>query len=863
MISRLLFAGLGLVWAASAQVASGPVPAAQGLLERLLPAHARYFLLETIDRDPAGDVFELESRAGKIVLRGNNGVALASALNWYLKYYCRAHVSWCGDQLKLPAPLPAVPEKVRRTSPFRYRYCFNYCAFSYSLAWWDWPQWERMIDWMALHGINMPLAVTGQEAVWLAVGQRLGLKDQQVQEFLVGPAFLPFGWMGCLDGWGGPLPTNWVKRRAELGRRILARERALGMTPVLQGFTGHVPGALTNVFREARLQRLSSWCGFPPTHFIDPLDPLFGRIGKLFIEEQTRQFGTDHLYAADTFIEMQPPSNDPEFLAGMARAVFTAMRAADPAAVWVLQGWLFVNNPSFWQPPQGRALFGAVPDDRLIALDLYCENAPVWSKTEAFYGKPWVWCIIQNFGGAVSLHGALPRMATDLHAALTSPNRGNLSGIGLIFEGLDYNPIVSDFVTDMAWRREAHDLESWARQFLLRRYGRLTPRAEAAWQLLRRTAYTQPARTDSLLCARPGETLALGGHSYDLTNLVAVAEELLTEAVVFDQTDTYQFDVVNITREALAGLGSQRYTALMAALRQKDRQGFEEAARALLELIEDLDTLLATRKEFLLGRYLADARRWAANEEERRLYEWNARNLITLWGPRDSILHEYAARQWSGMFRGFYGRRWQRFIERERAALASNRPFDAAAFEADIRAWEERWTHLTESYATAPTGDPVATAWRLLVKHRAGFGPDAVSLTTGKPVTCSAALPDYLAALANDGRRANTDRYWATDVGQDPAAWWQVDFGQPTTVGRVVVVAYYGDRRHYGFTVQASNDGQTWDLLADRRDNREPSTAAGYPIRFSPRPVRYLRVTLTHNSANTGRHLVEVMAYER
>ncbi len=59
---------------------------------------------------------------------------------------------------------------------------FNFCAFSYTLAYWDWPQWERMIDWMALHGVNMPLSVTGQEAVWYKVYRDLGLTDKHCQE---------------------------------------------------------------------------------------------------------------------------------------------------------------------------------------------------------------------------------------------------------------------------------------------------------------------------------------------------------------------------------------------------------------------------------------------------------------------------------------------------------------------------------------------------------------------------------------------------------------------------------------------------------------------------------------------------------
>ncbi len=695
-----------------------PQLAAAGLVKRLLPDHAKSFVLETIPSDPGGDVFEIETKQGKVVLRGNSGVSLASALNWYLKHHCHAHVSWCGSQLNLPTPLPSVPGKIRHVSPFRYRYCFNYCAFSYSLAWWDWPQWERMIDWMALHGINLPLAVTGQEAVWVEVGRRLGLTDPEIKDFIVGPGFLPFGWMGCLDGWGGPLPDAWIRKHAELGRRILERERELGMTPVLQGFTGHVPAALTNRFPESKLQRLPKWCEFPATHFVDPQDPLFIRLGRLFVQEQTRLFGSDHLYAADTFIEMPPPNRDPAFLDAMGKAVYEAMRAGDPDAVWVLQGWLFVNAPDFWQPAQGRALFNAVPDDRLLALDLYCESTPVWSKTEAFYGKPWIWCVIQNFGGTVSLHGSLPRMAEDLSKALASPQRGKLSGIGLIFEGRDYNPIVQDFVTDMTWRREVPTLGPWEREFVQRRYGQLRPASEEAWRTLLQTAYTQVGRSDTLLCARPSGTAVGGAAPYDPALLFQAAESLLADAHALAKLDTYQFDLVNVTREALTAVAPRFQAPLLDAVKRRDPAALEQAGRDLLALIDDLDELLATRNEFLLGRWLADAKRWGTNDGERRLYEYNARNIITLWGPRDSILHEYAARQWSGMFKGFYAKRWEKLIDAQRAAIVAGKPFDSAAFEGGLREWEERWCHQTEHYPTRAHGDPVAVARRLVAKYK-------------------------------------------------------------------------------------------------------------------------------------------------
>lgn len=136
------------------------------------------------------------------------------------------------------------------------------------------------------------------------------------------------------------------------------------------------------------------------------------------------------------------------------------------------------------------------------------------------------------------------------------------------------------------------------------------------------------------------------------------------------------------------------------------------------------------------------------------------------------------------------------------------------------------------------------------------------SLATGKPATCSFAFPGMEAARANDGV-VDTDSYWGTDVNRDKAAWWQVDLERPTQVGRVVVVGFFADKRSYGFTVEGSLDGNQWTMLADRRNNKALSTNKGYECKFKPREIQFLRVTMAANSANTGRHLVEVMAFKK
>ena len=869
-----LFAGLAIIplavcAGAAERNASAAEPAAAGrpavsskesvlaLIMRLIPNHVDQFVCEIIPADRGGDVFEIESKDGKVVLRGNSALSVAVALNWYLKYTCHCHVSLNGSQLNLPRQLPEVEKKVRIASWAPSRYFLNYCTFSYSMSWWDWAQWEKFIDWMALNGVSQPLAVTGQEAVWEAVGRRFGMTDAEIGGFLAGPPYLPFSWMGCLDGHGGPLPKDWIRQHAELEKKILARERALGMTPVLQGFTGHTPEALLKKFPGAKAQRIQ-WIEFN-TRMLDPLDPLFQKLGAAFIEEQTALFGTDHLYAADSFIEMTPPSGDLAYLANTARAIYNGTAQSDPQAVWVLQGWIFINQAEFWRPDRVKAFFDAVPSQHMLVLDLNCEERPTWKKTQGFYGKPWVWSFLYNYGDR-SILGSLASLDrfNDLGGMRRDPLGQNVRGVGLMMEGFGHNPLILDLMFEMAWRDRV-ELKSWVEDFARFRYGKENADAQAAWETLRAECYNRGADNGAaIVTTLPG--VGRGYARHPSAALAQACRRLLQAKNELGATETYRHDLVNVARQALSNHAGELYQKAMAAREAKDAAAFRQASGEFLQLIRDLDELLATSDQFLLGAWLEDAKRWGATDAERARLEWNARRVITLWGTGPA-LRDYAWKEWSGLLRGFYAKRWEIFFQRQQAALDGGRAFDQEACQAELYRFENAWCQQQESYPAKPAGDSVAVAQRLFDKYLAA-PPTLQNLTTGKPVTCSFALPGMEADYANDGV-IDTDSYWATDTRQDPAAWWQVDLEKPAVVGRVVVVGYYGDRRHYGFTVAGSLDGTTWDTLADRRDNTAPSTRDGCECKFNPRQIRYLRVAQTTNSANTGRHLVEVMAFEK
>lgn len=701
-------------------ISDGKSSPEEAIIERILPDYASNFIVE-LDSTLDTDWFEIESKDDKIVLRGNNGGSIASALYYYLKEYAHCQITWNGTNLKIPKQLPKVSELVHKKTPYEYRYYLNYCTFNYSMSWWDWERWEKEIDWMALHGINMPLAITGQEYIWDEVYRSYGFSDEDLDSFFSGPSYFSWFWMGNLDAWGGPLPMSWKESHRDLQKKILKRERELGMKPVLPAFTGHVPASFKKFFPKANLKQTNWGNDFEDTYILDANDPLFAEIGKKFLETQSRIYGTDHLYSADTFNENEPPSNDPEYLSALSSKVFEGMKSADPEAIWVMQGWLFYSHREFWKAPQIKGLLDAVPDDRMIILDLATEIEPVWKRTESFYGKQWIWNMLHNFGGNISMFGRIETVAAEPAKALADANAGKMAGIGLTMEGIEQNPVLYELMTDNTWRDTPIDLNDWLKKYIRNRYGKQTENLIEAWSILVKTAYNGKEIRDgaeSIIVARPTFD---GYRRWARTKLNYAPEDLLPAWDLFiksipecDTYDGFQYDLVDLTRQVLANYALPLQQEFARAYQNDDRVAFEKYSSEFIELIEDMDRLLASRLDFLLGPWIADARSWGNSESEKAVYEQNARDLITLWGDAGNRLHEYANRQWSGVFTDFYKPRWEYFFKDVNSNWGH---FDQQAFDDEIKTWEWEWVNSRKDYPIVPQGSSTAIAKELFEKY--------------------------------------------------------------------------------------------------------------------------------------------------
>lgn len=474
----------------------------KGLLERIAPGASQKFIIQ-LQKNADTDFFELDQKGNKIVVRGNTFVNIASGLNWYLKYYAGIHLSWNNMTAELPASLPPVTKPERHETNLSLRYDFNYCTYSYTMAFWDWARWEKEIDWMALHGINLPLAAVGQECVWRNMLARLGYTKEETNRFIAGPAFLAWWAMNNLEGWGGPNPDSWYTQQEALQKKILKRMREYGIEPVLPGYSGMVPHDAHQKLG-LNVTEPELWNGFTRPAFLMPTDERFAEIAALYYEEQEKLFGKANYYSMDPFHELENAGEVDFDAAG--KAVMDAMKQVNPKAVWVVQGW--TENP---RPEMMKNL----KNGDLLILDLFSECRPmwgipsIWKREKGYEQHDWLFCMLENFGANVGLHGRMDQLLNNFYLTKNNPLAAHLKGIGLTMEGSENNPVMFELMCELPWRPEKITKESWLKEYLAARYGAKDEKIEQAWMILADGIYNCPFGNnqqgphESIFCGRP------------------------------------------------------------------------------------------------------------------------------------------------------------------------------------------------------------------------------------------------------------------------------------------------------------------------------------------------------------------------
>jgi alpha-N-acetylglucosaminidase len=360
-----------------------------------------------------------------------------------------------------------------------------------------------------------------------------------------------------------------------------------------------------------------------------------------------------------------------------------------------------------------------VSSSHVEILDLRGEGGGTWKARNGFGGRPWVLCTIGGFGGKRHFSGWMSELAKGVYEAAGTKG---MSGIGAVMEGSDFNDAPYQFLVDLTWREAAPNVADWCADYARRRYGAPNQRAESAWRVFSRSVYALPGEfaaegePESVLCARPAlkiDSASSWGSTkrrYRFSDLYAGWQELLAAHDVLQDSDAYRYDLVDVTRQVLSDWGQIEHERMAAAFKRKDLKEFSETSDAFLKTISDMDRLLGTRKEFLLGTWISQARALGRTEQDKNWLEWNARTQITTWanGGEAADLRDYANKEWSGLLDGFYLKRWQLWVAERKKELAGQ-PYK----EIDWFPWEFAWNRSHDAYSSEAHGNEISEARRI------------------------------------------------------------------------------------------------------------------------------------------------------
>ncbi|EIW74305.1 glycoside hydrolase family 89 protein [Coniophora puteana RWD-64-598 SS2] len=700
----------------SASNSSDPLAGIRDLVKRRISNHVNDFTFTLSTANDTGsdlDTFTISDASdssGGIDIECSTASACARGLYTYATEVGNVDIWWTGSRLDaLPSPLPRVGEPITRSAIVEYRYFLNTVTFGYTANWWTFEQWELLLDWAALRGVNLPLAWVGYEHTLAETFRDAGLTDEDMVPFFGGAAFLPWNRFGNIQGdWspstngsqGGKLPQEWMDAQLALQKQIVPRIVELGMTPVLPAFPGFVPPAMHTLFPNASIVNGSEYPGIPAQYsndsFLAPFDPLYAQLQSSFLAKQTEALGNvTHVWTIDQYNENSPYSGDLTYLANIANSTFASLRAHDPDAIWLMQGWLFFADEPFWTSDRVDAYLDQIPNDGMIILDLFSDVYPQWQRLDSYRGKSWVWCEVHDFGGNMGLEGNFSVVTNGPVDALNSPN-SSMKGVGLAMEGLEGNEIIYDVLLDQAWSAAPLDRDAYAKAWATRRFHLPTANSSTttatntsipasaieAWQTLASTVYssTNPnvwGATKSLIELAP----SLGGMYsapsstiifYDTnTSLVPALRGLVaagTSAPALWALDEFRTDSIDVARQLLANRFADAYTATTGAYNASGpgSAALNATAARMMQIIDDLDRLLMTHEPYLLSSRIASARAWAGDggdEAYADYLEYEARSQVTLWGPVPSVLNDYASKVWGGLVGTYYRQRWTAFVE--------------------------------------------------------------------------------------------------------------------------------------------------------------------------------------------------------
>ena len=692
------------------------------IIERNLGSkYTEWFSFE-IDSFYEYDYFDISSKKDKIHIKANNGVSLAVGLNYYLKYFLKVNISQTAIQNKMPEKPVFPKDKIHRETKAKYRYAYNYCTLSYSMSFWDEKKWRKELDWLALNGVNLVLDLTAQEEVWRRFLKEIGYSHNEIKKFIAGPGYYAWAYMSNLYGFGGPVYDNWFEKQTELARKNHLIMRKLGMKPILQGYSGMVPCDIKKYDENISVIPQGTWCSFQRPDMLETTSPCFMEYAKKFYKAQREVYGdVSNFFAADPFheggitLDMKPCE--------IAENVLSAMISEVSDAVWVVQSWQ--NNPT------SELLRGIekVGKNHAVILDLYAEKQPNYNKgcasnssfgyEEEFNHTPWIYCMLNNFGGRLGLHGHLDNIERDIPRLFNKCK--SIAGIGITPEASFNNPVLYEYLFEAVWVEDCDfgnnvgDMKSWIYEYSLRRYASYSHNIIKAWEILLSTVYKSSLNMlgqgapESILNARPALSVNAASTwgnsviSYDKNELSNALLLFLKEYDNLKDTEGYRYDVISLALQVLSNKLQDLHKQMSEAFFNKNLKEFCQKSDQFIKIAEITDDTASQSEHYLFGKWINDALNLSKGCDDftRMRYLMNAKALVTTWGAYNQSetggLHDYSNRQWGGLTKDFYIARWKKWIEDRKKELDGKKVDKTDWFK-----WEWAWVREDKTYPDSP-----------------------------------------------------------------------------------------------------------------------------------------------------------------
>ena len=648
-------------------------------------AYADKFCFVKCESKDLMDSYSIYDKGDKIVIEANNTLSAAVAFNYYLTEKCSCYFGPVTTNMNLPENPPAAGEKYTQSSRFLYRYFMNYCTFGYTYLFCGWKEYERLLDWAALSGVNLMLNIVGHEIVERDMLISLGYTKEEATAYIAGPAYTPWQWMGNLTSFAGNLPDWWFEKQKRLSIKINERMRELGIGIMMPGFFGLVPLDFKEKFPKSNPAGQGSWCdAFLRQPLLTDTDPMFEKTADAFYNKTKEHFGKIDYFSGDPFHE--GGLTDGIDMTAFAEKMCRKMKEHSKGGVWFFQSW--------GDNPRQEILKGFKKEDVLIG---YLRADKTYDSFKGYDGYPYLYMCVQSFGGTRKQDGNIKGFLSE-PLKIADKEGEPLAGIGMAMEAVEMDEPTFDLLSMLSVRNDKMEPDEFIKRCMSSRYGYISENLKKVYNLLLDKIYvltkdhTYSGR-ESALCARPALfahntsywAAVKGGYTSD--TLYEIIKLLLKEYDRLKNNEAYILDLSELLRQLNAELGHEYIDKFSSAWEKGDKETFEKYTEKFLRLFDRANALMGLNSRTRLDNWVKRAENYSEDEEHKALFRFNARNLILLWASKEGAiwLRDYAYREWHGMM-PHYKKRWEAFFEelKEQFGTKLNDTIDWAEMDYDF-----------------------------------------------------------------------------------------------------------------------------------------------------------------------------------